>query len=559
MSSDRRLKIFIYARIVVTFLFLVSTLVLTFQDPQAIDKASSTGILRLMAFSFLFSAVSHFLLKFRRSHLFLTYLQTIWDLLFVTVLLLFTGGVESPYSFLYLLSIMNAGVLLGRREAIYTASLCGILYGGILDLQYFGLLEPLGLRSEAALEIGAKKIFYNIFLNLMGYYLTVIIIGYLSELAAEKEKELQEKSIDYEELQRLNSITVENIDSGLLTITPDLQIRVFNRYAEILTGVSRTDVYNLPLSDLFPALGDIAEGDNKGLRGEFVYQRGDGDSLVLGYYTLPFVDAMGNKAGIIINFKDLTSIKKMEEALKNADRMAALGELSARMAHEIRNPLAAMSGSVQLLAEHGSIVESDRRLLDIVLRESERLNGIITEFLVYAKPAAPKMEEINLKDLTEDMRLLVASDRRFEGICIVNEVSDGLVVNADSNQMRQVLLNLLHNSAEAMAGQEGTRCIKIAGEMYLSQQAVKAVSFATLSVTDNGPGISPITAAAIFEPFSTTKPQGTGLGLAISYRIMEAHNGSITCEMPSQGGCRFVVRLPVLRKPGDLTCLPIQP
>ena len=559
MSSDRRLKIFIYARIVVTFLFLVSTLVLTFQDPQAIDKASSTGILRLMAFSFLFSAVSHFLLKFKRFHLFLTYLQTIWDLLFVTVLLLFTGGVESPYSFLYLLSIMNAGVLLGRREAIYTASLCGILYGGILDLQYFGLLEPLGLRSEAALEIGAKKIFYNIFLNLMGYYLTVIIIGYLSELAAEKEKERQEKSIDYEELQRLNSITVENIDSGLLTITPDLQIRVFNRYAEILTGVSRTDVYNLPLSDLFPALGDIAEGDNKGLRGEFVYQRGDGDSLVLGYYTLPFVDAMGNKAGIIINFKDLTSIKKMEEALKNADRMAALGELSARMAHEIRNPLAAMSGSVQLLAEHGSIVESDRRLLDIVLRESERLNGIITEFLVYAKPAAPKMEEINLKDLTEDMRLLVASDRRFEGICIVNEVSDGLVVNADSNQMRQVLLNLLHNSAEAMAGQEGTRCIKIAGEMYLSQQAVKAVSFATLSVTDNGPGISPITAAAIFEPFSTTKPQGTGLGLAISYRIMEAHNGSITCEMPSQGGCRFVVRLPVLRKPGDLTCLPIQP
>jgi signal transduction histidine kinase len=127
-----------------------------------------------------------------------------------------------------------------------------------------------------------------------------------------------------------------------------------------------------------------------------------------------------------------------------------------------------------------------------------------------------------------------------------------LVVNADSNQMRQVLLNLLHNSAEAMAGQEGTRCIKIAGEMYLSQQAVKALPFATLSVTDNGPGISPITAAGIFEPFSTSKTQGTGLGLAISYRIMEAHNGSITCETPLQGGCRFVVRLPVLGKPENI-------
>lgn len=547
MSSDRRLKIFIFARIIVSFLFLVSTLVLTLHEPKAIDEASRTGILRLMAFSFLFSAASYFFINIRRFKHFLIYLQTIWDLLFVTVLILLTGGAESPYSFLYLLSIMNAGVLLGRREAVYTASLCGILYGGILDLQYFGLLEPLGLKSEAALEIGAKKIFYNIFLNLMGYYLTVIIISYLSELAEEKEKELQEKSIDYAELQRLNSITVENIDSGLLTINAEFKIRVFNRYAEIITGISRKEVYDLPVNDLFPALADVSELDTKGIRGEFIYQRGDGALLTLGYYTIPFVDAMGNKAGTIINFKDLTSIKKMEEALKNSDRMAALGELSARMAHEIRNPLAAMSGSVQLLAEHGSIVQDDLRLLDIVLRESERLNAIITEFLVFAKPAVPRMEEINLKDLTEDMRLLVTSDRRFDGIRIINDVTDGLLVKADSNQMRQVLLNLLHNAAEAMAEQERGGCIIIAGKFEFSPKTDLTPSFAMLSITDNGPGISPEAVTGIFEPFSTSKPQGTGLGLAICYRIMEAHGGNITFESPPQGGCSFVVRLPVVK------------
>lgn len=537
MGPDRRLKIFIYARIIVSFLFLVSTLVLTLQDPKAIDEHSSTGILRLMAFSFLFSAASHFFLKIPRFRLFLTYLQTIWDLLFVTVLLLFTGGVESPYSFLYLLSIMNAGVLLGRRQGIYTASLCGILYGGILDLQYFGLLEPLGLLPEVAQDVGAKKIFFNIFLNLIGYYLTVIIIGYLLELAAEKEKELRDKSIDYEELQRLNALTVENLDSGLLTITPDLHIRVFNRYAEILTGTSRTTVYDLPIREVFPALAGIEWAENDGARGEFVYQRSDGESLMLGYYTLPFADSMGNQAGIIVNFKDLTAIKKMEEALKNADRMAALGGLSARMAHEIRNPLAAMSGSVQLLAEHGSIVESDKRLLDIVLRESERLNDIISEFLAYAKPAVPKMEALNLKELAEDMRLLTASDKRFEGIAVVNEIPAELVLQADANQIRQVLLNLLHNAAEAMAGQVGAM-IRIAGK----KRGVEP--FAVLSVTDNGPGIAPVIAAGLFEPFSTTKPQGTGLGLAISYRIIEAHGGSIVCESPRQGGCRFVIKLP---------------
>lgn len=546
MSPERRLKIFIYARIIVTFLFLASTLVLNMQDPKAIDEASSAGMLRLMVFSFLFSVASHFFLRIKRFHQFLTYLQTIWDLLFVTVLLLFTGGVESPYSFLYLLSIMNAGVLLGRREAVYTASLCGIMYGGILDLQYFGLLEPLGLQSEAALHIGAKKIFFSIFINLIGYYLTVVIIGYLSELAAEHEKELQKKNIDYDELQSLNSITVENIDSGLLTITPDSHIRVFNRYAEVLTGLSRTDVYDLPVCDIFPDLGDISEWDNNGLRGEFIYQRSDGEHLTLGYYTLPFEDSMGSRAGILINFKDLTAIKKMEEALKNADRLAALGELSARVAHEIRNPLAAMSGSVQLLAEHGSIVESDRRLLDIVLRESERLNGIITEFLTYAKPAVPKMEEIDLKNLVGDMLLLVASDQRFQGININNDVRDGLMVTVDPNQIRQVLLNLLHNSAEAMAGQGGERSINITGEIEFSGDA----PFAILSVTDNGPGISPAAAIGIFEPFSTTKAQGTGLGLAVSYRILEAHGGSITFESPPHGGCSFIIKLPVSMKQG---------
>ena len=183
MDPERRPRIFIYARIVVSFLFLASTLLLSYQDPSASEDLLNSGLVRLMAFSFIFSAVSHFALKLQKFRFFITYLQTIWDLLFVTVLLLFTGGILSPYSFLYLLSIMNAGVLLGRREALYTASLCGILYGAIVDFQYFGMLSVIGLSQADALQMGVSHVFYTIFLNLIGYYLTAFITGYLYERA----------------------------------------------------------------------------------------------------------------------------------------------------------------------------------------------------------------------------------------------------------------------------------------------------------------------------------------------------------------------------------------
>ena len=542
MGSDRRLKIFIYARVLVTFLLLVSTIVLNLQEPEAIYDQSSPGMVRLMAFSFLFSVASHFFLKIPRFRFFITYLQTIWDLLFVTVLLLFTKGVTSPYSFLYLLSIMNAGVLLGRREALYTASLCGILYGAIIDLQYFGLLTPIGLSQTPALQLGATNIFYSIFLNLIGFYLTAIITGYLSGMAKESEEALREKNVDYEELERLRTTIVANVESGLLTITPKGNIRVFNRYAEILTGKSQAEIYDAPLNIVFPAISGVVENLDSTVSGEFVYV-GQGNNMILGYNAVPFADTQGEPAGVIINFKDLTVIKRMEEALKRSDRLAALGMLSARMAHEIRNPLAAMSGSVQLLAEHGSIVASDRRLLDIVLRESERLNTIITEFLAYARPAPPRKERIELRELTEDMSLLLSSDKRFDGIAILNLVPSAMTVSADAHQLLQVLLNLLNNAADAMP--QGGQIEIDAHVQSSGVDGSKMGPVAVITVTDDGTGIAPEAAEHLFEPFWTTKPEGTGLGLAIIYRIIEGHGGTIRVDSPPDGGCRFTIMLPV--------------
>ena len=542
MSPERRLSLFIFARIVVTFLLLASTIVLNLQDPKAIDDFTYSGMVRLMAFSFLFSVGSYFFVKIQQYRFFVTYLQTIWDLLFVTVLLLFTGGVTSPYSFLYLLSIMNAGVLLGRREALYTASLCGILYGSIIDFQYFGLLETLGLSRSAAQFLGPRHIFYNIFLNLMGFYLTAFITGYMSGMARESEKALREKTVDYDELERLSTMIVSNVESGLMTITSEGNVRVFNRYAEELTGKSQAEVYDVALKDVFPDMSGIVEKLDSVANGEFECSSFADRTMILGYTAVPFTDLHGNSAGVIVNFKDLTTIKRMEEALKRADRLATLGELSARMAHEIRNPLAAMGGAVQLLAEHGSIMDNDQRLLTIIMREADRLNELISDFLAYAKPASPRRERFELRELVEDIRILIDSDQRFTDMNITNSVPAHLTISADPNQLRQILINLLHNAAEATE-QKGNVVVDAFFQLS-GADGFKRTPAAVITVTDNGPGMSEESMAHLFEPFWTTKPEGTGLGLAIIYRIVETHGGRIKAEPAPDGGCRFVITLP---------------
>lgn len=543
MGPERRLRIFIYARIVVTFLFLASTILLSFQDPAAAKDQFQTGLVRLMAISFIFSVASLLALRYQKYHFFIIYLQAIWDLLFVTVLLLFTGGILSPYSFLYLLSIMNAGVFLGRKEALYTASLCGILYGAICDLQYFGLLAPIGLSQADAVQLGTSHVFYTIFLNLIGFVLTAFITGYLYQRARESEDALRSKSVDYDELQRLSTTIVSNLESGLLTITPEGNIRVFNRYAEDLTGKHQEEVYDEPLGKIFPAMTRILEELETTASGEFVYEPKDRWPMVLGYSVVPFTDTQGEPAGVIINFKDLTAMKRLEAALKKADRLAALGELSARMAHEIRNPLAAMSGSVQLLSERGTIAENDRRLLDIVLREADRLNTLITDFLAYARPASPDKKRIELCALCDEICMLLASDSRFSKVATINLIPAHLSVRADVNQLRQVLINLLHNAAAAMP--DGGK-VEIAARLQQNGgEGSRRTPAAVITVTDSGTGISAEAAAHLFEPFWTSKPEGSGLGLAISYRIIEAHDGTIAVDSPPGGGCRFTITLPI--------------
>lgn len=539
-----RLLWFILARVVVVSLFLVSTIVLRVWGTGTLGEQALEGITDILVATYGFSILSLMILKLVRGYRVpLTYAQIIWDILFVTGILLHTGGISSPFSFLYLLAITNASVLLARREAFYTASLCAIVYGGIIDLQYYGQLVSLGLGPLAAQRYGTNYIFYTIFINIVAFFLTALLTGYLAERARHSETELEKRAIDYEEMERLNSTIVSNLTSGLLTLTGEGRIRVFNRYAETFTGITQVEAYDRDLYDIFPGFRLFAGNLCNVKRGVFEFLAKSGRKLIVGFNSVPLPGKEGESAGTLINFQDLTQIKRMEENLKRADRLAVIGELSARMAHEIRNPLAAISGSVQLIAQGDGVHEADRQLFTIVLREADRLNGLITDFLAYARPSQPEKGAVNLTALIGEIASLMAPDRRFVRVRIVSRVMPDFSLPLDPDQFRQVFWNLFVNAAEAM--DEGGAITVDAERIDEIRTDGEQRSAYRITVADDGSGMDQETLSRIFEPFYTSKPSGTGLGLATVYRIVEAHGGRITAESTKGKGTLFTIFIPV--------------
>jgi two-component system, NtrC family, sensor histidine kinase PilS len=541
MEEKRRLAWFILLRMVVVSLFLISTIILNVREPGSISDAEVTGLYKLIIATYLFSLASLITLRFtQRFCRSITYIQIIWDLLLVTLLLLLTGGISSPYSFLYMLSIISASILLARREAIYTASLCGILYGATLDLQYYGKLAGLGLSPVPAQQYGTNYILYTIFINILAFYLTAFLTGYLAELVKKTESALQEKAIDYVELEKINSSIVSNIDSGLLTINSELKIRVFNRHAAELTGITQEEAYDRPLTEIFdgfiPFAGEILHFHE----GEIDYNSRKKGRMVFGFRSVPFTDKEGNFAGVIIHFKDLTQIIRMKAELKRADHLAAIGELSAHIAHEVKNPLASISGSVQLICQGERIDASDKKLLDIIVRETERLNSLINDFLAYARPPQPLKIPVLFRQLIMDMSSLLSADPRFKNVVINNNCPEHLKVPVDRDLIRQVFLNLFLNAAEAMPNGGMIRIDADDCESFNNADGKVKITFA-----DTGSGMTGDDMKRVFEPFFTTKSGGTGLGLATVYRIIESHGGTIFVDSVVDTGTKFTILLPV--------------
>ena len=527
-TDNRSLTWYLICRTAVITFLLGGAAILYFKG--SVNRTLIPQLFLLIGISYAEALISALLLKKIVNTNIFAQLQIIWDLLFVSVLILLTGGIESVFSFAYLLVIVSASFLLSRRLTVLAAAGAVILFGGILDLQFFGSLHFFNLYRSAP----DPTFFSAIFVHAVAFFLTAILSGTLADRWRYSEEQLQRKTIDYAELEKMNRTILSHISSGLMLINPEGKVRSFNRAAIAITGLALQDVYDQDAVVMFPGLSIGSAATTKPLnRSEGYFVSKTEGNLILGYATTPAKGSQGEDLGILVTFQDLTQLKKIEEDLKRTDRLAAIGRLAAGMAHEIRNPLASISGSVQLLMEAEHVQPDDLRLMGIVVKEADRLNGLLTDLLGFARPKKLSKEPVNVAIILDQIIEMLVTDPRFREIEISKFYPTELILALDHDQILQVLWDLAINAVEAMQGQ---------GQLIFSFENRRQP---TIIIEDSGPGIADEIKSRIFEPFFSTKDKGTGLGLAAVYSVIELHGGIVTVDRGDVGGSRFVLQFPV--------------
>jgi two-component system sensor histidine kinase PilS (NtrC family) len=468
------------------------------------------------------------------------YVQISADILLVTFMVYLTGGIDSGLSILYHLSIISASIILYRRGGFLSASLSSILYGAMLDMQFYNV--PGFARSQ---NFTAMQVLYQVFLNIVSFYIVAFLSSFLSDRLRRTRQELREKSLDFEDLRSLQEHILRSVGSGILTMDLDGRVTSWNPAAEYITGYGieeirkkAQEVFGTSIKSLF---GHASEMQGRAYRFDSKITKKNRSTAFLGLSASLLKDDRNMVRGIILVFQDITRLMEMEEKVRRQERLATVGSLAAGIAHEIRNPLASLSGSIQLLQSELDLKGDDKRLMDIVLRETDRLNSIIGDFLDYARPKTPHKEPVSLASVVEETVLLLRNspDCR-EGVAIVQDVVPSLRLIADPQHLRQVLWNLALNACQSMRG---------GGTLTISANKAAPPSgdpdWCEITVADTGQGIPREFLNKLFDPFFTTKADGTGLGLAIVYRIIEDHGGAIDVESEPGKGSLFRIRLPL--------------
>src|SRR6202142_4119815 len=454
--------------------------------------------------------------------------QVITDLVMVTLLVYATGGVDSSLNFFYPLVIIVACILLPRVWAYLTGALAFILYVAVLELTYFGIIP-----SYSTTHPGMGALQAIIFINLFGYLAVAYLAGLLAAKLRQVDVKLKYTRGALEDLQALHENIIQSISGGLITTGLDGYITLANTAAQELFERSERDFLGQPVSQLF--LDPLPTVDSDRANGEVRFVASNGFCKTF-RVTATTLSVPGRKpAGYVYTFDDLTEIRRLERDLRIQDRLAAVGRLAAAIAHKIRNPLTSIAGSVSMLSGIADLSDEHRQLLQIVTRESERLNGIITDFLAYSRGKQYRFASVDLLPLLEDTLTLLEHRLVAEntGIRIERKYNfKEALTMADGDKIKQVFWNFCENAVRAM---------RSGGVLSVSLEQVGEdwqVNFA-----DTGPGMSRQLVEKIFEPFQSQFEGGTGLGLAIVYQIVQAPEGKVWARSKLGEGSVFVLRL----------------
>lgn len=475
----------------------------------------------------------------------LAWAQIAVDLLLETILIGRTGGVESPFAVLYVMSVAVAGLVPRRHAGLLTAGGCIILFGLLTNVQLYGLAESWGWLPQGRLS--AAESLQTFGAHSLAFLVVGLLSGALMRQLQQADSTLREQARGLSRLRAFHESIVNSISSGVFTTDEEGRITSFNPAAQETTGYSFEQVHGRPWTEVFnwcPARREeeIDPSAPAHKRFEVECKRADGTRLVLGM-TLAPLQEQGEQTGLVGVFKDLTQLRELEEEMRRKEWLATLGEMSAGMAHEIRNPLGALAGAMQMLRKDMLTDETSRRLMDIAMREASRLDAIITAFLQYARPPALQLKEVDLnKLLAETVDLIAHEARARKGIAVATSLSDEtLMVHVDPDQMKQVWWNLAVNAFDAMP--RGGRLTIATGRRHVHLGSRKA-DIVEIAFHDSGVGIPKEHLEKIFLPFFTTKRHGSGLGLAAVHRIVDLHSGWIKVDSREQEGTSVIVCLP---------------
>jgi two-component system sensor histidine kinase PilS (NtrC family) len=527
-DAIRRLRTLIFARALVITLLLGSFYIFQIGNVQHISPSIFSYFIVILYFLTIVYAVSLRWIKTLTLAAIFAYIQIVLDVCTEVFLVYLTGGIESWFSFTFLLSIISASIVLNRRASYYTASLSSILYGVLIEFQFYYDL-PISLVTV----FSAKHYLFNVFAHIIAFYLTAFLSGHLSQRLHAATQTLQTKDTYIDNLKALSRDIIESMPSGVLTTDLNWEIATFNSTAQRITGYDYTEVMGKTPQDIFPFI------ENINLKETFERTEGEihnkGRTIPIGIRFTTIKSSSDTIIGIMGIFQDLTKLKAMEAEMRKKEKLAFIGELSALIAHELRNPLASLKASIEMLNEKRVSQQQADRLMKIALSEMDRLNEVVTDFLLYAKPQQPSKEIFDLHQSLRDVVTLLRSTKTDrENVRISEDFKGELFITGDSKQLQQVFWNLGINAVDAIS--DGGNCIV---------STEKKDSTVEIIFKDNGKGISKEDIDKIFFPFFTTKEKGTGLGLSIAQRITEEHGGKVAVESQGIGnGTTFRVILP---------------
>jgi two-component system sensor histidine kinase PilS (NtrC family) len=541
-----RLQLLMFLRVGFVSLLLGVAIVIQVRETKTYFGEILNAHYFLIALIYFLTFIYIVALKYIKNLFKFAYLQLLIDTIFITAIIYTTGGIESIFSFLYLLNIISGGIILYRYGGMIIASFSSILYGAFLDLSYYRLINPIGYRFPYAQEYQSSEIFYMILVNAAAFYLVAFLSGFLSEQIQKSRAELKAKQKDMAALEMLKENIIQNISSGLVALDEHSKIIVFNKGAERIFNIDSRDAIRKDISDIIPHIMPYLKVHSPHKFSQLSYKGKEDQQIDLLLNISPLKEYDGSNKGKILVFQDTTRIREMEQEVKRMEDMAMLGELAAGIAHEIRNPLASISGSIQVLNDSLSREEAhiNRRLIEIVLREVSRLDHLVNDFLQFARPQRIEIEEFELNQLIMDTLYLFQNSQSWsEHLDIETKIMSPLKIKSDPHQLKQVFWNIFLNASEAMP-KGGLISISAQKETDFKSSS-ESVESVMIKIEDNGPGLDPKIAKDIFKPFSTTKKDGSGLGLAIVKRIVEGLGGKVSGENMAREGTTITIRLPV--------------